>query len=99
MKEQTWPFSDPPNLAVIANRNIISGQAWIAYVSHDSDDGGWQFHTDQTEPIDESSATVVSLRNILELDSSIDQLADLPLGWYAWREASDAPWQRAKVPV
>lgn len=36
---ETWSFEDPPNVAVLVNRKIIEGEEWIAYVTHDADDG------------------------------------------------------------
>ena len=93
----TWPFDDPPNVAVIADRRIISGGAWIAYVSHDEDDGGWQFHVDGDAPPSESDAAVVGLATIVRLDETIVELADLPIGWHAWRESRGAPWHRAQT--
>ncbi|HWX67834.1 MAG TPA: hypothetical protein VNZ27_15560 [Rhodanobacter sp.] len=98
MNADTWPFSDQPNLAVVANRKIIVEQAWIAYVSHDLDDGGWQFHVESEELI-EKNAAVVSLENVLECDPTIALLADLPLGWHAWRSSKTAAWQRARTTV
>jgi hypothetical protein len=90
-----WKFQDPPNVAVIAIRGIVSGRDWIAYVSHDAWDGGWQFHTNASGPPKESDAAVVGLREIVELDPSVEELWDLPLGWCAWREALTSPWRRA----
>ena len=92
-----WPFPDPPNLAVIVNRKILYRGEWIAYVSHDDDDGGWQFHTDEPGPPNESDAAVVGLGKIVELDQSIAELADLPPGWHAWRESRASAWQRART--
>ena len=92
-----WPFEDPPNVAVIANRKIVDGSRWVAYVTHDEDDGGWQFHTDEPGPPREADALVVGLSTIVALDESVAELADLPLGWCAWRSAEDAPWQRAPI--
>ena len=92
-----WPFDDPPNVAVIADRRIVDGSAWIAYVSHDADDGGWQFLTDDPGPAREDDAAVVGLRTILRLDESIAELADLPIGWHAWRVSRMSPWERAKT--
>jgi len=94
-----WEFSDPPNVAVIANQKIVLSGEWIAYVSHDSDDGAWQFHTNQSEPISEDDAVMVSLQSIVTLDPTIMKLADLPLGWHAWRDSKAGPWQRRKMPV
>ncbi len=93
---QTWPFNDPPNVAVIANRKIVSGTDWIAYVSHDLDDGAWQFYTADAE-VAEGDAALVSLENIVRIDATVSQLADLPLGWHAWREKKDLPWKRAQM--
>jgi hypothetical protein len=94
LMSSSWPFNDPPNVAVFANRKVIFDRAWISYVTHDLDDGSWQFHCDQTEEITEDDIAIVSLKNILDKDQSIADLADLPLGWRAWRPAKDAPWQR-----
>jgi len=92
-----WLFDEPQNLAVISNRKVIFGGEWIALVSHDEDDGGWQFLSHETSPLKEGDAVFVSLRKILRLDPSIAALADLPLGWRAWRGSKDSPWQRARI--
>lgn len=91
----SWPFADPPNTAVFTSKRILNGDVWIYYVSHDEEDGAWQFHP-KSGPTPESEAAVVSLRTVVELDPSITTLADLPLGWCAWREQQDASWQRVK---
>ena len=90
-----WPFEDPPNVAVIATPDVMNGSAWIAFISHDEDDGSWQFHGPRDS--DPSEAEVVALRRVLALDPSIGAVADLPLGWQAWRAAPNAPWQRAPL--
>jgi len=94
---EPWPFEDPPNVAVIAVRTILDSSSWIAHVSHDADDGGWQFHTNEPGPPRAEDAVVVGLGEIVRLDQSIAELADLPLGWRAWRESEHAPWQRCPI--
>jgi hypothetical protein len=93
MTDATWQFNDPPNVAVIVNRKIVLEGDWIAYVSHDLDDGCWQFHTSQPEPVREEDAMLVSLKNIVDRDPSINALSELPLGWHAWRDSQDSEWQ------
>ncbi len=66
MKDSNW--SDPPNMAVIVNRQIIRGDRWIALVSHDADDGGWQFHSSDPGPVSETDAAVVSISEMVQLD-------------------------------
>ncbi len=91
-----WPFQDLPNVAVIINREIVSGEDWIGYVSHDSFDGAWQFHTSGPSPRADD-AVLVSLHSVVQLDQSITELADLPPGWHAWRSSKQSSWQRAKT--
>ena len=87
-----WPFDQPPNCAVITVRAIANRDLPILHVSHDADDHGWQFLTGGALVVEE--AVMVSLREILELDESIWELADLPPGWIAWRESSLSGWIR-----
>jgi hypothetical protein len=87
-----WPFEDPPNVATFATRPVMDGTSWIALVSHDDEDGGWQFIGPEGASMDQ--AMLVALHNVLDRDATIAELADLPLGWQAWRTSRDAPWQR-----
>lgn len=88
-----WLFDDPPNVAVLTTHHVLEGET-ILYVSHDEKDGAWQFHTGET--ISKSNAKVVALKRIVELDRSVMQLADLPLGWVATRSEAGVVWQRLK---
>lgn len=98
MNSDAWPFQDEPNTAVFVNRRVVFDDAWISYVTHDADDGSWQFHCEQEGDVTEGDIAMVSLKNIFDKDHSIGDLTDLPLGWEAWRSAKNAPWQRQKAP-
>lgn len=91
-----WPFDQPPNCATLTMRQVLEGAEPILLVSHTADDGGWQFtgHTDASV----ADARVVGLREMVELDPSILQVADLPLGWQAVRRGPGYPWQRRRRP-
>ena len=41
--DEGWPFDDSPNVAVITTRQVTEDNAPILLVSHDEEDGGWQF--------------------------------------------------------
>lgn len=90
-----WPFADPPNVAVFTSKSIVKADDWIHHVTHDEDDGAWQFHP-STGPAPEEEAAVVALKTVLQLDPSVGELADLPLGWEAWRTSRTASWQRRR---
>lgn len=89
-----WPFQDPPKTAVFTTRRIITGGHPILFVTHDEEDGAWQFH--DGHQVEDEKPLIVSLLNIANRDSSILELGDLALGWHAWRTDIHAPWQRAR---
>jgi len=95
MKNDKWLFDDSPNVAVFTSKQIIEGKDWIHYVTHDADDGAWQFHG-FSGPTTEEDARIVALRNIVENDPSILDLRDLPLGWHAWRKSQHSQWHKAE---
>jgi hypothetical protein len=90
-----WKFADPPNVAAIVDRRVITGSAFIAIVSHDADDGAWQFLTNL--PISDADAALVGLQSVTQVDPSVIELADLPLGWRAWRTEKASAWQRSRA--
>lgn len=90
---EEWPFDDPQNVATITVRQIMDGDQPILMVTHDADDGTWQFLT--SGQVEVADAMVVSLREVFCIDESIGELADLPLGWIAERSAPGQQWRRS----
>ena len=91
-----WPFSDPENVAAISTVQVFRQGFPILHVTHD-DDGGWQVLCGTTSDV--KDGIVVCLGCAYEHDKTIGELADLPLGWIAWREHIGAPWQREEKVV
>lgn len=89
-----FPFSDAPNTAVFICSHILGGREKILFVSHDADDGAWQFLCGKEH--DESDARIVSLKYVLDLDPTIVKLKDLPLGYCAERKSKNDKWVIAK---
>jgi len=87
-----WPFRDPKNVMVLTSKNIIEGISSIVYVSHDEDDGMWQFH--DGSDVEADDAILVSLEEVVSIDNTIKELYDLPLGWIAWRNEKNNEWKR-----
>lgn len=87
-----WFFDDPPNIAVITTRQILELGYPILHVTHDAEDGGWQVLCGTTN--DPSDARIIALGEAVQIDSSLMELANLPLGWKATRVSKDAPWIR-----
>ena len=58
-------FSDNLNVAVFTTKYVLELQSPILYVSHDEEDGAWQFFGE--EDVTESDCRIISLLNFLEL--------------------------------
>jgi hypothetical protein len=91
--DSDWTFADPKNVAVLISGSVLRGDSAILHVRHDDDDGGWQFHGGGE--LSEDDAKLVSLHQVILLDPSLRELADLPLGWTANRDSNAAPWKRS----
>lgn len=85
-----FPFCDAPNTATIICCHIMENKAPILYVSHDEDDGMWQFLCGREHAVDE--ARIVSLRWVFDFDNSIGILANMPCGYYAERKKQNDDW-------
>ena len=76
-----FPFSDAPNTASITCYHTIEENEPILYVSHDEDDGMWQFLCNKQHNV--SEGRIVSLYSIFVLDSTVAELAEMPCGYFA----------------
>jgi hypothetical protein len=93
-----WKFSNPPHTGVFTTKSIMNDEEPIVYVSHDTEDGAWQFHGPSEST--RESISYVCFHHIVDKDPSINELHDLPTGWCAWRERLSDPWVREpKSPV
>ena len=89
-----FPFDDAPDTATITCCHITDGHDPILHVSHDVDDGMWQFLCGRSH--DTSEGRIVSLREIYIQDPSVAQLAGMPCGYTADRQDRNAAWDIQK---
>ena len=82
-----FPFYDAPNTVAITCCHTIENGEPILYVSHDEDDGMWQFLCKKTHETDE--AKLVSLKAVFDLDNPVGILKDMPCGYYAERKTKN----------
>lgn len=92
--QNNWVFDEPKNVAAITTRQVILEGSPILFVSHADDDGSWQFLTGSIFSV--TDGMVVALHEIIELDPTVCELADLPLGWDAHRDSVGSPWRRSR---
>jgi hypothetical protein len=91
-----WLFPGPPNQATFTVRQVLGDGKPILHVTHDPEDGGWQFLTG--DPVKMADALLVSLASVVQHDPSVAEVADLPPGWTASRRSAGEPWQRQRRP-
>ena len=60
-------------------------------VFHDEEDGAWQFL--DNGKICKEDAMIISLKEMIEIDPSIQQLAEMKTGYFAVRENTDSEWE------
>ena len=89
-----YEFIDEKNTMVITTKNIVNKEKSIMLVSHDEDDGMWEFL--EGEEVKEEDAMIISLYEMVNIDPTVNQVADLPLGWIAYRDIEQDKWIKQK---
>ena len=85
-------FSEDLNTAVITTKFILEDKSPILYVFHYEEDGMWQFSGNENE-INDNDYKVISLQEIINIDSSILEIANLALNHMAFRESKKDSWK------
>jgi hypothetical protein len=91
-----WKFPDPPHARVFLSETVHKGTEPVVFVSHDADDGAWQFLGSSMS--DAGGPVISCFHHPIDRDPSLAELADLPLGWYAERRTVGEAWIRKKHP-
>jgi hypothetical protein len=89
-----WKFSDPPHTRVFLSEAVHNGTEPVTYVSHDAEDGAWQFLG--TSMADGGGPVISCFHHPVDSDPGLAELADLLCGWYAERSKFGEPWARKK---
>lgn len=81
------------NKAVITTRYVVNNQSDILSIYHDLEDD-WQFMG--KEDVSEDDAMVLSIGQILEIDSSVKDVLNIGLGYSAHRNTKNDTWKIQK---
>lgn len=91
-----YKFQDAENTVCFVCDHVLNKERPILNVTHDKEDGIWQFMCGQNDH-DESNAKIISLKQATELDNTINDLYEMPLGVGAERESINEKWQPYKL--
>jgi hypothetical protein len=84
-------FKEELNTAVITTRFILEKESPILCIFH-YDDGFWQFSGSEKN-LSDSDYRVISLEEMINIDKSIVELADLPYNSVAYRKDIHSSWE------
>ena len=85
-------FKESDNTAVFTTKFVVVDKRDITKVTHDKEDGAWQFFSNDPFNNFEDVAKIVGLGEIIKLDSSILELADMKEGYFAHRNFKGDKW-------
>ncbi len=87
-----WPFDQERNVATVTTRQVVLEKHPVLSVAHYSDDHSWAFTCGTTNKSDD--LLLVSMGELVDLDDSLYEIADLPPGWCAERDSVGDQWHR-----
>jgi len=86
----TKKFLENTNTAVFTTKFILERRP-VLYVYHYEDDGAWSFTGN--EDCEDGEYRLISLEEMINIDNSILELADMPVGFYAKRGDINSSWK------
>jgi hypothetical protein len=90
-------FKEPSSTPVFTTKFILNDKQDITTVYHYAEDGVWQFDSNDQYNRYEEVVKIVGLGEIINLDPSILEIADLPLGFFAKRNSKKDSWVINKI--
>ena len=89
-------FSEPENTACFTCKHVLEDKQPILYVTHDNDDGSWQFlcGVDSHEVQD---ARVVGLIEIVNMDETLNDVYELKMRYGVYRKSKGESWESFKI--
>jgi hypothetical protein len=85
-------FKEKDNTAVFTTKFVIKEGKDITLVTHEKEDGAWQFFSNDSFDNFEDVAMVVGLGEIIKIDSSLTEVSDMPKGYFAQRKFKGDKW-------
>ena len=89
-----WNFDQSPNTAAITTKQVLEEGCPILKVVHYEDDHSWGFFCGTTD--DTNDGRVISMQEAVDIDSSLNDIADLNPGMKAYRESKESQWKILK---
>ena len=89
-----WKFDQARNVAAVTTKKVMLEKYPILMVVHYADDDSWAFTCGTTNKPDD--LMLVGMGEVVDQDSTLNAIADLPPGWSAIRKSVNSKWIRTK---
>jgi hypothetical protein len=86
-----YKFKEPENTVCFVCDHVLNKERIILYAAHDKEDGLWQFLCGQNDHT-VINAKLISLKQATEIDATINDLFEMPLGVGAERKSKSDKW-------
>lgn len=94
MSEQDpiWNFDQDKNVSAFTTKQVLDDGLPILLVMHNEDDCSWTFLCDSTD--NEEDSRLVTMEDIVAMDPSLNEIAEIPPGWVAFRDFVGDEWDK-----
>ncbi len=87
-----FKFRESENTACFVCDHVMNKTRPVLYATHESEDGAWQFLCGHLGH-DNSNIKIISLKQATEIDPTINDLFEMPLGIGADRASVNDKWE------
>jgi hypothetical protein len=98
VRHMPFPFPDgrfPTELGAVIQRTVLDGREPAREVIHD-EENNWVVGDGITDPNLPGATLASHMSHVIELNSSVAELASLPVGHVATRQGPGSPWVVAR---
>jgi hypothetical protein len=96
-KAITKKFKESEKTVVFTTKFVVLENKEITCVYHYAEDNTWQFCSNEKVENYMNVAMLVGLAQIIKIDNTILEIADLPEGYFAFRKAKGEKWVIEKM--
>jgi hypothetical protein len=96
-RDLPFPYPDakfPADQGAVVQTTVGTGERPALYVAH-TPDNDWLVGDGISDPNEPGACVVMGIWHVIEHNSSVATLADLPIGWHAHRSDPRTTWRRS----
>jgi len=95
-RKKEFNFTEPENTVCVVCNHIIHDNSPIMYIAHNGEGDGWEFYCG-AEHHETTDVKLISLGQIVDIDSRVNKFSDMPEGIYVQRETENDEWVPCKI--